>query len=159
MADLSPIHSWPRLVPPLRQQGLVSYSCSSYKRTATSLKAWFLPPSLELVHSLGDPLLSRSSVFSSFRPVSGISAHCSHLQASLHLDSTKTLVPRTACLKPALGTTTPNEPCDKMQTFPMLRFPLVHSQVGLGEHPSDCLRESKRALTRGTIRIGPVETS
>ena len=27
------------------------------------------PPSLELVHSLGDPLLSRSSVCSSFRPV------------------------------------------------------------------------------------------
>ncbi|KAJ4965137.1 hypothetical protein NE237_016986 [Protea cynaroides] len=32
---------------------------------------------MELVHSLGDPLLSRSSVCSSFRPVSEISAHCS----------------------------------------------------------------------------------
>jgi hypothetical protein len=32
---------------------------------------------LKLVHSLGDPLLSRSSVCSSFRPVSDIFAHCS----------------------------------------------------------------------------------
>lgn len=54
------------------------------------------PPSLELVHSLGDPLLSRLSVCSSFRPVSEISAHCSHLRGSSHLDSTRTLVPRTA---------------------------------------------------------------
>ncbi|WJX77987.1 hypothetical protein P8452_61251 [Trifolium repens] len=30
--------------------------------------AFLFPPSLELVHSLGDPLLSRSSVCSSFRP-------------------------------------------------------------------------------------------
>ncbi|KAF3775275.1 hypothetical protein EJ110_NYTH50604 [Nymphaea thermarum] len=57
-------------------------------------------PSWELVHSLGDPLLSRSSVCSSFRPVSGISAHCSHLRGSSHLDSTRTLVPRTAHPKP-----------------------------------------------------------
>ncbi|KAH0988189.1 hypothetical protein GBA52_015366 [Prunus armeniaca] len=63
-------------------------------RTATSLKTWFLPPSFELVHSLSDPLLSRSSVCSSFRPVSEISAHCSHLRGSSHLDSTRTLVPR-----------------------------------------------------------------
>ncbi|XLT04588.1 hypothetical protein HN51_043423 [Arachis hypogaea] len=27
----------------------------------------------------------------------------------------------------------------------MLRFPPVRSRVGLGEHPSDCLRGSKRA--------------
>ena len=27
------------------------------------------------------------------------------------------------------------------QTF--LQFPLIHSQVRLGEHPSDCLRRSK----------------
>ncbi|KAH1188339.1 hypothetical protein GmHk_U059646 (mitochondrion) [Glycine max] len=56
--------------------------------------AFLFPPSLELVHSLGDPLLSRSSVCSSFRPVSEISAHCSHLRGSSHLDSTRTLVPR-----------------------------------------------------------------
>lgn len=103
MADLSPnLLKQPKgLAPsrlendPLRRHGLVSYSRSSNKiRTATSLKAWFLPPSLELVHSLGDPLLSRSSVCSSFRPVSEISAHCSHLRGSSHLDSTRTLVPR-----------------------------------------------------------------
>jgi len=83
-------------MPPWRQ-GLVSYYRSSELiRTATSLKAWFLPPSLELVHSLGDPLLSRSSVCSSFRPVSDISAHCSNLRGSSHLGSTRTLVPRTA---------------------------------------------------------------
>ncbi|CAN6440316.1 unnamed protein product [Victoria cruziana] len=57
-------------------------------------------PSWELIHLLGDPLLSRSSVCSSFRPVSGISAHCSHLWGSSHLDSTRTLVPRTAHPKP-----------------------------------------------------------
>jgi hypothetical protein len=39
---------------------------------------------LELVHSLGDPLLSRSRVCSSFRPVSDIFAHCSHLRGSSH---------------------------------------------------------------------------
>ncbi|KAF2546029.1 hypothetical protein F2Q70_00021031 [Brassica cretica] len=34
------------------------------------LKAWCVPPpSLELVHSLGDPMLSRSSVFSSDKAV------------------------------------------------------------------------------------------
>ena len=83
-----------RVEPPLRH-GLVSYFLlSEWIRTATSLKAWFLPPSLEFVHSLGDPLLSRSSVCSSFRPVSEISAHCSHLRGSSHLDSTRTLVPR-----------------------------------------------------------------
>ena len=54
------------------------------------------PPSLELVHSLGDPLLSRSSVCSSFRPVSDFFAHCSRLRGSSHLGSTRTLVPRTA---------------------------------------------------------------
>ncbi|KAL3591339.1 hypothetical protein D5086_009979 [Populus alba] len=43
-------------------------------RTAPSLKAWLLPPSLELVHSLGDPLLSRPRPCSSFRPVSEICA-------------------------------------------------------------------------------------
>ena len=81
---------------PLRH-GLVSYYRSlEWIRTATSLKAWFSPPSLELVHSLGDPLLSRSSVCSSFRLVSDISAHCSHLRGSSHLGSTRTLVPRTA---------------------------------------------------------------
>lgn len=85
-----------RVEPPLRH-GLVSYFLlSEWIRTATSLKAWFLPPSLELVHSLGDPLLSRSSVCSSFRPVSDIFAHCSHLRGSSHLGSTRTLVPRTA---------------------------------------------------------------
>ena len=55
------------------------------------------PPSLELVHSLGDPLLSRSSVCSSFRPVSDIFAHCSRLRGSSHLGSTRTLVPRCRC--------------------------------------------------------------
>ena len=103
MADLSPnLLKKPKGLAPSRLEndplwhGLVSYSRSSDKiRTATSLKAWFLPPlSLELVHSLGDPLLSRSSVCSSFRPVSEISAHCSHLRGSSHLDSTRTLVPR-----------------------------------------------------------------
>jgi hypothetical protein len=54
------------------------------------------PPSLGVAHSLGDPLLSRSSVCSSFRPVSDIFAHCSHLRGSSHLGSTRTLVPRTA---------------------------------------------------------------
>ncbi|KAH0931739.1 hypothetical protein HID58_008856 [Brassica napus] len=35
-----------------------------------NLKAWCVPPpSLELVHSLGDPMLSRSSVFSSDKAV------------------------------------------------------------------------------------------
>lgn len=103
MADLSPnLLKQPKgLAPrrlenePIYRHGLVSYSRNSDKiRTATSLKAWFLPPSLELVHSLGDPLLSRSSVCSSFRPVSEISAHCSHPRGSSHLDSTRTLVPR-----------------------------------------------------------------
>ena len=47
--------------------------------------------------------------------------------------------------KPALWPTTQNEPCDETRTFPMLRFPPVRSRVGLGEHPSDCLRGSKRA--------------
>ena len=115
------------------------------------------PPSLELVHSLGDPLLSRSSVCSSFRPVSEISAHCSHLRGSSHLDSTRTLVPRTALpartLVPQLTypksclcmTQNEKKPCDETRTFPMLRFPPVRSRVGLGEHPSDCLRGSKRA--------------
>lgn len=102
MADLSPnLLKQPKGLAPSRLDnnplwhGLVSYSRSSDKiRTATSLKAFFLPPSLELVYSLGDPLLSRSSVCSSFRPVSEISAHCSHLRGSSHLDSTCTLVPR-----------------------------------------------------------------
>ena len=102
MADLSPnLLKQPKGLVPSRLEndplwhGLVSYSRSSDKiRTATSLKTWFLPPSFELVHSLSDPLLSRSSVCSSFRPVSEISAHCSHLRASSHLDSTRTLVPR-----------------------------------------------------------------
>lgn len=101
MADLSPnLLKQPKGLSPSRLEndplwhGLVSYSRSSDKiRTATSLKAWFLPP-FELVHSLGDPLLSRSSVCSSFRPVSEISAHCSHPRGSSHLDSTRTLVPR-----------------------------------------------------------------
>ncbi|CAN6454028.1 unnamed protein product [Victoria cruziana] len=57
-------------------------------------------PSWELVHSLGDPLLSHLSVCPSFRLVSGISAHCSHLWGSSHLDSTRTLVPQTAHSKP-----------------------------------------------------------
>jgi hypothetical protein len=56
------------------------------------------PPSLELVHLLGDPLLSRSRVCSSFRLVSDIFSHCSHLRGSSHLGSTRTLVPRTALL-------------------------------------------------------------
>lgn len=103
MADLSPNllkqpkgFSLSRLENDPLWHGLVSYSRSSDKiRIATSLKAWFLPPSpFELVRSLGDPLLSRSSVCSSFRPVSEISAHCSHLRGSSHLDSTRTLVPR-----------------------------------------------------------------
>jgi len=58
--------------------------------------SFLFPPSLELVHSSGDPLLSHSSVCSSFRPVSDIFAHFSHLQGSLHVVITKTLVPYTA---------------------------------------------------------------
>jgi len=52
MADLSPIHSGLGPVPcgecpPYLRQGLVSYFLlSEWIRTATSLKAWFLPPSL-----------------------------------------------------------------------------------------------------------------
>lgn len=99
MADLSPnLLKQPkglalsRLENDLLWHGLVSYSRSSDKNR--HFFEWFFPPSLELVHSLGDPLLSRSSVCSSFRPVSEISAHCSHLRGSSHLDSTRTLVPR-----------------------------------------------------------------
>lgn len=55
MADLSPIHSGLGPVPCgecppyllTKRQGLVSYFLlSEWIRTATSLKAWFLPPSL-----------------------------------------------------------------------------------------------------------------
>ncbi len=42
------------------------------------------PPSLGVAHSLGDPLLSRSSVCSSFRPVSDIFAHCLSLCCCQH---------------------------------------------------------------------------
>lgn len=96
--------AWPRPVwrmPPWRH-GLVSYYRSSELKyvsrhfSESMVIASLSPPSLELVHSLGDPLLSRSSVCSSFRPVSDISAHCSHLRDSSHLGSTRTLVPRTA---------------------------------------------------------------
>ena len=104
MADLSPTH-----------EGLGPIPCGECPLTAwLSLLFYFVrvdsdrhfsesmvlaslsPPSLELVHSLGDPLLSRSSVCSSFRPVSDIFAHCSRLRGSSHLGSTRTLVPRTA---------------------------------------------------------------
>lgn len=104
MADLSPnLLKQPkglalsRLENDLLWHGLVSYSRSSDKNRhffESMVLASFFPPPLELVHSLGDPLLSRSSVCSSFRPVSEISAHCSHLRGSSHLDSTRTLVPR-----------------------------------------------------------------
>lgn len=103
MADLSPnLLKQPKGLAPSRLEndplwhGLVSYSRSSDKiRAAKSMVlAPLSPPPFELVHSLGDPLLSRSSVCSSFRPVSEISAHCSHLRGSSHLDSTRTLVPR-----------------------------------------------------------------
>ncbi|CAN6446147.1 unnamed protein product [Victoria cruziana] len=93
-------------------------------------------PSWELVHSLGDPLLSRSSVCSSFRPVSGISAHCSHLRGSSHLDSTRTLVPRTAHPKPyydpqlqmSLATRCRHSPCcgSLRSPHPVLYEPYEH---------------------------------
>ncbi|KAH7656009.1 hypothetical protein IHE45_18G050900 [Dioscorea alata] len=91
---------WACLVPcgecPLRH-GLVSYYRNlEWIQTANSVKAWFSPSSLEMAHSFGDPLLSRSSVCSLFRPVSDISAHCSHLWGSSHLGSTRTLVPLAA---------------------------------------------------------------
>jgi hypothetical protein len=86
--------------PPLRH-GLVCYFFfvrvdSDRHFSESMVLASLSPPSLELVHSLGDPLLSRSSVCSSFRPVSYIFAHCSSLRGSSHLGSTRTLVPRTA---------------------------------------------------------------
>ncbi|KAG0501213.1 hypothetical protein HPP92_001285, partial [Vanilla planifolia] len=102
IANLSPIHSGPGPIPcgkcPLRHDW-VNYShsfsmCSHFSESM--VLAPLSPPSLELVHSLGDPLLSRSSVCSSFRPVSYLSAHCSHLWGSSHLGSTRILVPRTA---------------------------------------------------------------
>ena len=105
MADLSPIHEGLGPVPcgecpPLRH-GLVCYFFffrvdSDRHFSESMVLASLSPPSLELVHSLGDPLLSRSSVCSSFRPVSYIFAHCSCLRGSSHLGSTRTLVPRTA---------------------------------------------------------------
>ena len=101
MADLSPIHEGLGPVPcgaPLtaRLSQLFSFVRVDSDRhfSESMVLAFLFPPSLELVHSLGDPLLSRSSVCSSFRPVSEISAHCSHLRGSSHLDSTRTLVPR-----------------------------------------------------------------
>nr|UYK51767.1 hypothetical protein [Paphiopedilum micranthum] len=104
MADLSPIHSGLGPVPcgecPLfaRLSQLLSLFRVEVSRhfSESMVLAPLSPPSLELVHSLGDPLLSRSSVCSSFRPVRTISAHCSHLRGSSHLGSTRTLVPRTA---------------------------------------------------------------
>lgn len=105
MADLSPIHSGLGPVPcgecppyGTRLSQLFSqFRVDSDRHFSESMVlAPLSPPSLELVHSLGDPLLSRLSVCSSFRPVSEISAHCSHLRGSSHLGSTRTLVPRTA---------------------------------------------------------------
>lgn len=46
---------------------------ANYYQVATSLKAWYLPSPRELVHSLGDLLLSCLSVCSLFRPVSNVS--------------------------------------------------------------------------------------
>ena len=94
--------AWPRPVwrmPPLLTAGLSQLFSfvrvdSDRHFSESMVLASLSPPSFELVHSLGDPLLSRSSVCSSFRPVSEISAHCSHLRGSSHLDSTRTLVPR-----------------------------------------------------------------
>lgn len=103
MADLSPIHEGLGPVPcgaPLtaRLSQLFSFVRVDSDRhfSESMVLASLSPPSLELVHPLGDPLLSRSSVCSSFRPVSDIFAHCSHLRGSSHLGSTRTLVPRTA---------------------------------------------------------------
>ena len=87
-----------RVEPPLRLSQLFSFVRVDSDRhfSESMVLASLSPPSLELVHSLGDPLLSRSSVCSSFRPVSDIFAHCSRLRGSSHLGSTRTLVPRTA---------------------------------------------------------------
>lgn len=77
MADLSPIHSGLGPVP-CGEEARLSQLFSQFRVKIISesmVLAPLSPPSLELVHSFGDPLLSRSSVCSSFRPVSYISAH------------------------------------------------------------------------------------
>ena len=100
--SLNNLKAWPRSVWSWRRglMARLSQLFSQFREDSdrhfseSMVLASLSPPSLELVHSLGDPLLSRSSVCSSFRPVSEISAHCSHLRGSSHLDSTRTLVPR-----------------------------------------------------------------
>jgi len=124
------------------------------------MKAWFLHPSLELIYSLGVPLLSRSSVYSSLRPLTEIFTHCGHIQGCLHLDNTRNLMPslwldKVAHLKPALW------PKKKSLVTSHGHFPCcgsLWSIPGLGwGNILAIVSTDQNVLIRCTTKIRPIE--